>query len=246
MSAASEKIAVLRATLAKTGPLETRVPLGHAGADAALGGGLKRGGLHEVFATVSHEAAATGFAAGLAARLSDDRHWLWIRQDYSALEHGEPAATGFLELGLDPARLLALHVPDAAGALRAASDALACAALGAVVIELAGQPRQLDLVAHRRLALGAGESGVAALLLRFCAMPEVGVAETRWLVRAAPSGEEEDWGRPRFDVELARNRHGPQGRWVMEWSCDDGFFRPADSGAVVSAPADRPDQATAA
>jgi protein ImuA len=131
-----------------------------------------------------------------------------------------------------------LRVPDAAGALRAASDALTCPVLGAVVIELIGEPKLLDLVAYRRLALGAGQSGVTALLLRFSAEPSIGVAETRWFVRAAPSGNED--GRPVFDVELQRNRHGPGGHWVMEWSCDDGVFRQADCGAVVSAPADRP------
>ena len=130
-------------------------------------------------------------------------------------------------------------MPDVAGALRAASDALTCAALGTVVIELVGASKLLDLVAHRRLALGAAESGVTALLLRFGAEPEIGVAETRWYVRAAPSGEDENWGRPVFDATLARNRHGPVGHWVMEWSCDDGQFRPADFGAVVPASADR-------
>jgi protein ImuA len=203
-----------------------------------LGGGLKRGALHEVFASSSHEATASGFILALAIRLGGPV--LWIRQDYAALEHGELAATGVLELGLDPSRLVLLRVPDVAGALRAASDALTCPALGAVVIELIGEPKLLDLVAYRRLALGAGQSGVTALLLRFSAEPGFGVAETRWLVRAAPSGHEDDWGRPVFDVELQRNRHGPGGHWVMEWSCDDGVFRQADRGAVVSAPADRP------
>jgi len=244
MSAAHEKIAFLRATLAKAGPPEIRVPLGHVGADACLAGGLKKGALHEVFAIASHETAATGFTAALAARIGGPL--LWIRQDYAALEHGELAATGFLELGLDPSRILLLRVPDVAGALRAASDALTCKALGTVVIEIVGAPKLLDLVAHRRLALGTAESGVTALLLRFGAEPDIGVAETRWCVRAAPSGEDEDWGRPVFDAALTRNRHGPPGQWAMEWSCDDGEFRPADPGAVVSAPADRPAQAAMA
>ncbi len=236
MIGAKEKIAFLRAATA--GPPEIRIPLGVNRVDVCLAGGLKRGAVHEVFAAVSHEGAATAFVAACAIRL--DGPVLWIRQDYAGLEHGELAATGLFELGLDPARLILLRVPDAVGALRAASDALTCPALAAVVIELIGEPKLLDLVAYRRLALGAGQSGVTALLLRFSASPRFGVAETRWLVRAASSGEGDDWGRPVFDVELQRNRHGPGGHWVMEWSCDDGVFRPADSGAVVSAPADRP------
>ena len=238
MSAPHEKIAALRSVLARPGPPEIRVSLGHPAADACLNGGLRRGSLHEVFAATSHEAAATGFATGLAACIGGPL--LWICQDYAALEHGELAATGFLELGIDPARILLLRVSDVAGALRAAADALTCAALGAVVIELVGASRLLDLVAYRRLTLGAAESGVTALLLRFGAEPEIGVAETRWRVRAVPSGEDENWGRPAFEVTLARNRHGPPGQWVMQWSCDDGRFRPADPGVVVPAPADRP------
>jgi len=209
--------------------------------DGALGGGLRRGALHEVFAVPSHEAAAAGFVAGLAVRLGGPL--LWIRQDYAGLEFGELAATGLFEFGLDPARLLLLRVPDVAAALKAAADALCCAALGAVVIELAGPSRLLDLTAYRRLSLAAGTSGVTALLLRLAAEPGAGGAETRWLVRAAPSGDwagdDDDWGRPVFAVDLQRNRHGPAGHWIVEWSCDDGVFRPADCGAVVSASGDR-------
>lgn len=238
MSGRKEKIASLRAALAPAGPGETRIPLGIGRLDGCLAGGLKRGALHEIFATVSHEVAGAGFAAALAVRLGGPL--LWIRQDYAGLEHGELAATGLLEMGLDPSRLVLLRTPDMAGALKAAADALTCSALGALVIELIGESKLLDLVAYRKLALSAQQSGVTALLLRFSAQPGIGVAETRWLIRAGPSGGEDDWGRPLFDVELQRNRHGPGGHWVIEWSCDDGVFRPANPGAVVSAPADRP------
>jgi len=218
------------------------VPLGHAGADACLGGGLKRAALHEVFAQPGHETAAAGFAAGLAARLAAGKNLLWIRQDYCALEFGELAATGLLELGLDPARVLLMRAAQAEDALRAALEALRCRALGAVAIELSGNPKCLDLTASRRLTLAAEENSVAALLLRFTARIEPGSAQTRWRVRAAPSpSQEENWGQPRVEAELTRNRQGATGCWVMEWSCDDGCFRecePADRGAVVSAAGD--------
>jgi protein ImuA len=236
----------LRATLAEAG-LETaekhvHVPLGHEAVDTALRGGLVRGSLHEVFAAAGHEAAATGFMAGLAARLAGRKRILWIRQDFSALEFGELCATGLLELGLDPARLLLLRVADAAGGVRAASDALSCAALGAIVIEIPGQPKILDLVTSRRLALGAERDGVTILLLRFAAQPDASTAETRWCVRAKWSrAKEEGWGHPVFEADLVRNRHGRTGHWVMTWDCDDGVFREtADCGAVVSEAFDRP------
>jgi protein ImuA len=250
MSDTAAKIAALRASLAKA-ELEdpethVRIPLGYDDVDACLRGGLRRDALHEIFAEGGHEAAVTGFAAALSFRVAADKYVLWIRQDFSAIEFGELAATGLLELGLDPGRLLLVRLADAADVLRAASDALSCAALGAVVIEMSGNPKILDTVASRRLSLASAGKGVTAFLLRFTAKPQFSAAETRWHVHAAQSHDkEENWGFPVFETELVRNRHGRTGRWVMEWSCDDGLFRkPSDkgaenSGAVVSASCDR-------
>ncbi len=63
-----------------------RVALGHAGADAALRGGLALGAVHEVFAEGRHSAAATGFIAGLTRRVSARRPLLWVRQDFTEIE----------------------------------------------------------------------------------------------------------------------------------------------------------------
>jgi protein ImuA len=255
MSGGSEKIAALRATLSQAG-LETlvanpHISLGFAPADKELKGGLQRGTLHEIFAATGHEASATGFAAGLAWRVAGKKKIIWIRQDYSALEFGELSATGFLELGIDPSRILLLCTARADDAIKGASDALTCAALGAVVIEIPGEPKILDLVTSRRLTLAAAQSNVPVFLLRFAAKPQASTAETRWFVRARASpfneggGNEEDWGLPVFETELVRNRHGRTGQWVMEWNCETGFFgepyrgKPAHRLAVVSAAGDR-------
>jgi protein ImuA len=245
---APQKLAVLRSALASldTGAasIQPPVPIGISWIDAYLRGGLRRGVLHEVYAAgPGDEIAATGFAAGLAARVAGKRPLLWIRQDFSALEYGELSATGFLELGLDPERIFLLRVGDANDALRAASDALTCAGLGAVIIELRGAAKALDLVASRRLTLGAAQKNVTAILLRFCAKAEASTAETRWRIASAGSVEQkEQWGQPRFAAQLLRNRHGKLGQWVMEWSTDDGLFREPqhapDHRAVVSAPSD--------
>ena len=251
----SARLAHLRATLANAGlePPEkhARVPLGCASLDLALKGGLARGAVHEIFAHPGDETAATGFAVALARRLNAGKHLLWIRQDFSALEHGELSATGLLELGLNPARVLVLHVADAVSALRAAGDALTCAALGAVLIETKGEVKILNLVTSRRLTLGSAQDGVTAFLLRFSAKPQASAAETRWHVRSQRSLiTNENWGHPVFETELVRNRHGTTGHWVVEWNCDDGLFREldgeetADRSAVVPASSDRP--ATAA
>lgn len=223
-----------------------RAALGHAGADAMLQGGLAVGAVHEVFAAGRQSAVATGFVAGLAGRVLARRPLVWVRQDFTEIESGAVSMSGLAELGLDPRLLVTVRAPDVDTALRTAADALACDALGSVVLEVWGQARQLDLVASRKLTLAAQMSGVTALLLRVGAEPQPSTAETRWIVRAAHSPPSiPAWGAPMFDAQLVRNRHGPVGRWIMEWKCDECLFsQPAAyPQPVAAAPAYRPHQA---
>ena len=228
-----------------------RVALGHADADAALQGGLALAAVHEVFAEAGrHSAAATGFLAGLAGRVSARRPLVWVRQDFTEIESGALSASGLAELGLDPRLLVTVRAADVDTALRTAADALACDAVGAVVLEVWGEARQLDLVASRKLTLAAQASGVTGLLLRVAAEPAPSTAETRWIVHAAhspPASAASAWGAPVFDAQLVRNRHGPVGRWIMEWKCDECLFeKPAAyPQPVAAAPAHRPHQAPA-
>jgi protein ImuA len=222
-----------------------RIALGHREADAALQGGLVRGALHEVFAEGGrHGTAATGFIVGLTARLTARRPLVWVRQDFCELEAGSLSMHGLAELGLDPRCVVTVRAFDVESALRSAADALACDALGVVVLEVWGEARPLDLVASRKLTLAAQTSGVTALLLRLAATPAPSSAESRWIVRAAHSPPSAEWGAPRFDATLVRNRHGPTGRWIMEWKCDECLFsETADPQPVAAAPAHRPHQA---
>jgi protein ImuA len=79
-----------------------------------------------------------------------------------------------------------VRAADAVTTLRAGSDGARCAALGAVLIEPFGTPRQLDLTASRRLSLAAQASGVFTLLVR-AASATPSAAQTRWLVASRPS-----------------------------------------------------------
>jgi protein ImuA len=227
-----------------------RVALGHMDADATLQGGLARGAVHEVFAEGRQSAAATGFIAGLAGRAIARRPLVWVRQDFTEIESGALSMSGLAELGLDPRLLVVVRAADVDTALRTAADALACDALGGVVLEVWGEARQFDLVASRKLTLAAQASGVTGLLLRVAAEPSPSTAETRWIVRAAHSPPAAAslpaavWGAPVFDAQLVRNRHGPVGRWIMEWKCDECLFeKPAAyPQPVAAAPAYRSHQ----
>ena len=148
-----------------SGGMPDRAALGHDEADAVLQGGLARGAMHEVFAEGRHSAAAAGFVSGLAHRVSADRPLLWVRQDFAAVECGVLSMSGWSELGLDPRYVVTVYAPDVETALRTSADALACDALGAVVMEIWGETRLLDLVASRRLTLTAREERV--LRMRF-------------------------------------------------------------------------------
>src|SRR5690349_19294784 len=227
-----------------------KVALGHRAADALLRGGLALAAVHEVFAEGHQGAAATGFLAGIAGRIAARKPLVWVRQDFAEVESGALSPSGLAELGLDPRLLVTVRAADVEAALRTTADALACDALGAVVLETFGEARQLDLVASRKLTLAAQASGVTALLLRVAAQPAPSTAETRWIVRAAhspPAAPWSAWGTPMFDANLIRNRHGPLGRWIMEWKCDECQFSEPSAypQPVAATPAHRPHQAAA-
>jgi protein ImuA len=241
----SEKLADLRHFLAHYGlpPDRPAISLGFPAVDAVLGGGLRPGALHEVFA---EDWGAGGFATCLAILALGKKPLFWIRPDYEALEYGALSATGLLELGGDPRKLFLLRAPDAGDALSATADILACPHVGAIVLELCGAPRCLDLVASRRLALLAEESGVTLFLLRQGALSQPSAATTRWQVRSLSSHpQDDDWGAPRFTARLTRHRLGGLSDFTLQWDSENATFHQAaaHSGAVAAAPADRPAEA---
>lgn len=239
------------AAIERRGPTvdAVRVATGHGDIDAALGGGIARGRVHEIFALEAGDAgSATGFAGMLAIRMGAGRAGggiVWLREESAVRAGGHLHAPGLVDIGLNPARLLLGLLPDALAVLRAAADVVRCAGVGVAIVELHRDPRALDLTASRRLALAAEESGVAALVLRIAATPVASAADTRWAVRSCASQPlaANAPGHATLDLELLRQRgRGADGRWQVEWNRDQAVFAsPAASpGAVVAVPADRP------
>jgi protein ImuA len=255
--AVQDTLARLRRSLAKISqkdwldPLSSgKSPTGHPTIDEVLGGGLARAALHEVFATTMADAgAAMGFGLGLALRFAEPgRKVLWVQQGIARQEYGSLHPPGFAEFGADPSSLLLVCVQDALQALRAGHEALRCAALGVVILELRGTSKALDLTASQRLARAAATTGVGLVMIRTDAAPQPSAAMSRWGVRAMPSTrlEANAPGQPAFEITLLRHRAGvPQGRWQVEWNRDDLVFRePGKSAAAVSRPSHRPAAAT--
>jgi protein ImuA len=243
-------LAALRKVIARIegtaafGEANEKASLGHAGADRALQGGIRRGALHEIYANERDAVSASAFAVMLARRVAaQGKTLLWIRQDFTAAQCGVLSAQGLHDLGINPNSLLMVSVKNASSALRAASDALSCKALGAIVLEIWGAPKALDLTAFRKFSLRAANSQVTIFLVRI-AVPEVlpSSAETRWHIRAKRTPDfVEEWGSPLFEATLLRNRHGQTGAWAMEWNCDACVFSepPPVSRPLVSEPPDR-------
>jgi protein ImuA len=227
---------------------QSLVMTGHYAIDHALGGGLIGGRMHEVLADRDEAGSGSGFA-GLLTRLIGGEV-LWLVEEAAWRQAGALCPAGLAAIGLDPALLIIGMLPDAAAVLRAAVDGLRCPALGAVVIELAGDPRVFDLTASRRLALAAQTHGVTAILLRLGGQAAPNAAQTRWRVSAAPSRPlaANAPGYPAWDVELLRQRGRPDGgRWRVEWNREQGRLcdwheaeGTALSGAVAAFSVDRP------
>jgi protein ImuA len=207
-------------------------------------GGLKLGALHEVSeagpAAAEHAAIAALFIAGILARLgSGPVLWCLRGQDLFA-----PALA---RAGLHPDRVIYCETWRDAEVLPAMEEGLAHRGLAAVV----GEVSRLGLMPSRRLQLGAGASGVTALLIRpwrhrgearQSADAEPTAATTRWRVSPAPSPALPVPGlhRARWRVELTRCRGGEPRSWLLE-ACDakGRLALPADLANRQTAPQGR-------
>jgi protein ImuA len=234
------------------------IALGIPPIDAALGGGLVTGALHEIAAARETEiAAACGFALALAARSRREARngsqdagtgaaVVWIAEDLSLAENGAPYGPGLDEAGIAPERLIMVTAPRAHDVLWAMEEALRCRAVGAVIGEI--RARGVDVVATRRLSLAAAAGNTLALLLRTAPDEEPSAAATRWIVGAAPSAPSPHGvGPPRLAVRLVRNRRGHLGAWSVEWNSVEQRFSLATHSEPLARPApDRPHPAAAA
>src|ERR1700726_3867260 len=105
------------------------IPFGIPSLDAALGGRLATGALHEVAAAREAEIpAATGFALILASR--NRGPLVLIAEDMALAENGAPYGPGLDDLGLAPERLIAVAAAKSRDVLWAMEEALASAAGG--------------------------------------------------------------------------------------------------------------------
>jgi protein ImuA len=102
---------------------------------------------------------------------------LWIVERAAADEAGSIHGRGLEQFGFDPRRLILVRLKMARDALWVFEEGLRCHGLSAVITEIRGYPRLLDLTASRRLALRAREHGVMGLLLRQSGTTQAGATQ---------------------------------------------------------------------
>lgn len=220
------------------------VTLGLAALDRRLGGGLKRGAVHDIYSAESREgSAAAGFAAALAVRAGLMRSGpvLWVVASGPAREAGLPYPPGLAALGLDPGLVLFVTATKTVAALWALEEALSVPDFSAVIGEIGADPK-LDLTALRRLTLRAARSHGFGLLVRPGGPPASGPAVTRWRVGPVPGGICGDYcaglGPPAWRLELEKNRAGRTGCFLLEWNCHERRFQSLPThGQSLAAPA---------
>ncbi|ESR26096.1 ImuA family protein [Lutibaculum baratangense] len=223
-------------------------PLGVEPLDRVLGGGLQAGALHEVRAEGADAPSSFGFALALAIRLCPPPlPLLHVTLPHVGGEWGRPYGPGLSAFGLDPGRILFVEAKRPSDALWAAEEGLFCAALGAVVLEIPGEPAAVDLTATRRLSLRAARHGVSALLVRPGGGGEATAATTRWQVAplAGPADPSFVLPPPAWRARLERNRGGRGGSWSLSWRPDVLSFAPHATLSVASS-ATSADRAAAA
>jgi protein ImuA len=191
--------------------------------------GLPVNACHEILGKDKGDAASLfGFGAMLAAMLSAERPnapCFFVRS--LRRRGGQLYPPGLAELGLDPTRCFSVHAPDLLAALKATADIARSGAAGAVLVEIDGNPRLLDLTASRRLALSAEKSGTAVLLLRMGARAAPSAAYSRWQVASASSTPllADAPGGPTFDITMLRHRRIAAGQSArLIWNLKEQKF----------------------
>ena len=163
MRESSQPLAGLRRRIARLAtdggsaslPAEGRLASGHAGFDAALGGGLAIGKTHEFFAADALDGtSAAAFAALLALRTPGKAPLIWLRSADAAGRSGHIYAPGIAELGGDILELSQTLVSDYFTMILIVDTAtltlpLELSALGAVVLPVPVVPPSLAFLSAR-------------------------------------------------------------------------------------------------
>ena len=206
--------------------------------DAALGGGLALGSLHEITASgIEAECAAspTAFLLPILARLPRSKPIFWVARVCDLYP------PGLLAFGFNPGRLIQIRAASDDEALGCTETLLRAGVASAVVAEIG----HAGTLAGRRLQLACLGRGTTGFVLRRfphgvgtrTPQPLV-TAVTRWHVGPSASTPElRAPGFPRLSVELRHARGGVPGNWIVEPQETDDAPHPFRLAATLADPA---------
>lgn len=180
------------------------------------------GVVHEfLYTQPEHLAATAGFITGLqSAIMGSAGVGLWIN----------PACTIFPPalriFGLQPDRIIFLHLHKEKEILWAMEEALKCSALSVVV----GEIGEIDFTTSRRLQLAVEQSQVTGFIIRnLNRKPNTTACASKWKITPLTSvpvlsgNDQDDFeklpgiGFPKWKVELLKIRNGKPGSWSVQW-----------------------------
>lgn len=244
------------------------IATGVADFDQVLGGGLTKAALCELHGAEARDTGAvSGFTLALASiarrqQTGKPRHaaggkapLLWIGASDLIAETGFPHMPGIAtSFDLPHEALLFARTDKPLDALWIAGEAAGLSALGAVIIEIRGNPQCLDLTATRRLHRRACAAGRPVFLLRLSADKQPTAAPVRLCVSAAPARPREIFGEPlkrslgasAFTVRIDKCRTNPGRQFILEWNSDEYYLcarQSENSVALVPASSNRQDYA---
>jgi protein ImuA len=196
-------------------PEGSRDLLGLGAVEAAFpNGSFPLGAVHELVCGNTEQATASGgFVTGLLSVLMKNGGvCVWIGLS------GNLFPSALKAFGVDPDKVIFIHLSKDKDVLWAMEESLKCAGLAAVIGEL----REIDFKQSRRLQLAVEQSRVTGFILRNQS-DKIGstACVARWKIKPLPSEQADGLpglGFPRWQVELLRVRNGQPGKWNIEWS----------------------------
>jgi len=253
--AAAEREALSEGRERRQGRIPPRLPFGVEQFDDALEGGLQLDAITEFRAASSCDAAASGLAMAIAARLQKQEEetsrllpLLWIGDVVGTLEAGRPYAPGLRDFGLKPERFFHAAPRKLEDALWLAEAAIESAAFSAVVFEVRGNPLHFGLTESRRLSLRARAVQRPLFLLRQAGEEEASSAAFRLHVEPAPSDLRPlpdgsklsgSIGNPIFRLTLEKSRNPAPLSFLLEWNPHEREFLPVNEPSFARPPGEQ-------
>lgn len=212
----------------------------------ALLGAAPKGTLHEVWSdSFTHTSALNGFSLGQAKSLLTPKRLaiIWLHLGHEATEMGLPYGAGVKNFGLEPDCLIIGRMATITDLLWAIEEAVACAAIAAVIADIGTHHKALDFTASRRLNLRANAAGASIFLQHYGPDREASAATYRWhiaptLSTQAPFDHRAP-GTARWQVTLEKGAKGNRNHWHVNWT-ENGFAIDQDKSAHHSQTAGHP------